>query len=129
EVHLAGHHQEELGAVRMALPRRAVDVERVERGQPARPRNDAPDVRGKRRSRRERAPELRATRKDDGASLVLEEGVRACRVEGRRPAPHHTCWSKRIGFPSGSTTTKLAGPAVLSSASWANVTPRAFSAF
>ena len=38
-----------------------------------------------------------------------------------------TCWSTRIGFPSGSTTMKLAGPVVLSSASATNVTPCAFS--
>src|SRR5262249_13025130 len=41
--------------------------------------------------------------------------------------PPQTCWSTRIGFPSGSTARKLAGPVVPSSASVTSCTPWAFS--
>jgi len=46
---------------------------------------------------------------------------------GPRSLPVQTCRSTRIGFPSGSTATKLAGPVVLSSASACNAMPCAFS--
>lgn len=41
----------------------------------------------------------------------------------RRPRDRQTCWSKRMGLPSGSMTMKLAGPVLLSSASLSKVTP------
>lgn len=53
--------------------------------------------------------------------------VRVLAGDGRSSAPRfgrpYTCWSTRIGLPSGSTTMKLAGPVEFSSASCASETP------
>ena len=64
---------------------------------------------------------VRATAVDAEARLA----ALVTQVTGVSPA--HTCWSTRIGLPSGSTATKLAGPVVLSSACCRNSTPCAFS--
>ena len=61
-------------------------------------------------------------------SVLLRQSSTKSRSRPRAPRcaetrRSQTCWSTRIVFPSGSTTMKLAGPVVVSSASPINFTP------